>query len=100
MLFLGTEKYPDEKSYKEYLTSNGGSANAYTSMEHTNYYFSVNSRALNGALDRFSEFFKSPLFTPSATMREMNAVDSGKLHLLCADWAVLFAIPLFMPFLF
>ena len=82
MLFLGSEKFPDEKSYKEYLSSNGGSSNAYTSMEHTNYYFNVNSKALNGALDRFSEFFKSPLFTPSSTNREMNAVDSGKSNLI------------------
>jgi secreted Zn-dependent insulinase-like peptidase len=29
-----------------------------------------------GALDRFAQFFISPLFTDSATAREMQAVDS------------------------
>jgi insulysin len=31
---------------------------------------------LPGALDRFAQFFITPLFTESATNREMNAVDS------------------------
>lgn len=70
----GTEKYPDEKSYKQFLTKHGGHANASTGSEHTNYFFSVNSGQLNGALDRFSSFFTCPLFTESATEREMNAV--------------------------
>ncbi len=30
MLFLGTEKYPDQAEYKEYLGKNSGSSNAYT----------------------------------------------------------------------
>jgi insulysin len=38
--------------------------------------FSVSTSALPGALDRFSTVFHSPLFTPSATMRELQAVDS------------------------
>jgi insulysin len=42
----------------------------------TYYYFSVSNKGLEGALDRFSEFFKNPLFTESCTEREMNAVDS------------------------
>lgn len=32
--------------------------------------------ALPGALERFSGFFHSPLFAPSCTLRELNAVDS------------------------
>ncbi len=74
MLFLGTTKYPDENSYSAYLNSHGGHSNAYTSMENTNYYFDVTHPHLEGALDRFAQFFTSPLFTPSATDREMNAV--------------------------
>ena len=76
MLFLGTEKYPDEKSYSDYLTANGGSSNAYTMSESTNYHFDVDHGHLEGALDRFAQFFLAPLFTESSTLREMNAVDS------------------------
>ncbi len=40
------------------------------------YFFDVAQDALDGALDRFSEFFKSPCFTASATGRELEAVDA------------------------
>jgi len=76
MLFLGTEKYPDEADYSNYLRSNGGYSNAYTSGDHTNYHFEVNHQAFEGALDRFSQFFIAPLFDAGFTEREMNAVDS------------------------
>jgi secreted Zn-dependent insulinase-like peptidase len=41
MLFLGTEKYPDENSYSTFLSSNSGKSNAFTAMENTNYMFDV-----------------------------------------------------------
>lgn len=76
MLFLGTEKYPSEKEYGEYLEQNGGRSNAYTSSDLTNYHFEVYPVAFEGALDRFAQFFIAPLFTEEFTEREMNAVDS------------------------
>lgn len=76
MLFLGTTKYPDENSYKKFLSTHSGRSNASTSQMHTNFYFDVLSDHLHEALDRFSQFFIAPLFTPSATQREMNAVNS------------------------
>jgi len=76
MLFLGTEKYPDESSYKKFLSSHGGRSNAFTSATDTNFYFDIGPSYLQGALDRFSQFFIAPLLTPSATEREMKAVDS------------------------
>ena len=76
MLFLGTEKYPDEAEYGAYLRGNGGYSNAYTSSDHTNYLFEVNHDALEGALDRFAQFFIAPLFTAEFVEREMNAVNS------------------------
>lgn len=76
MLFLGTEKYPLENEYSKYLQEHGGSSNAFTASDHTNYYFDVAPEFLEGALDRFAQFFLCPLFTESATDREMNAVNS------------------------
>lgn len=32
MLFMGSQKFPDENEYDAYLTNNGGSANAYTEL--------------------------------------------------------------------
>eukprot|EP01060_Flectonema_neradi_P014512 TRINITY_DN2115_c1_g1_i2.p1 TRINITY_DN2115_c1_g1~~TRINITY_DN2115_c1_g1_i2.p1 ORF type:complete len:471 (+),score=68.63 TRINITY_DN2115_c1_g1_i2:79-1491(+) len=76
MMFLGTEKYPDEGSYAGYLSDHGGSCNAFTTLENTNFSFDVCSSALDGALDRFAQFFIKPLFTESATGRELLAVES------------------------
>ena len=76
MLFLGTEKFPDVEDYGAYLKSNGGYSNAYTAEDHTNYHFEVYHDAFEGALDRFSQFFISPLFKQEYTEREMNAVHS------------------------
>jgi len=76
MLFLGTEKYPKEDDYNEFLARHGGYSNAYTSGTQTVFHFAVNKEHLPGAMDRFAQFFLSPLFTDSATERELNAVDS------------------------
>lgn len=72
----GTEQFPRENEYSEFLAKNNGSSNAYTSVNNTNYYFNVATPALAGALARFSGFFHCPLFSPSCTSRELNAVDS------------------------
>ncbi|OQR86396.1 insulin-degrading-like enzyme, metalloprotease family M16A [Achlya hypogyna] len=85
MLFLGTTKYPDETAYKSYLSAHGGRSNASTSAIGTNYYFDVAPPHLFGALDRFAQFFISPLFTPSATEREMHAVDAENAKNLMDD---------------
>ncbi len=76
MLFLGTEKFPAEGEYGNYIRANGGRTNAYTAGDHTNYHFEIANHAFDGALDRFSQFFIAPLFKDEFTEREMNAVDS------------------------
>lgn len=94
MLFLGTDKYPDEESYNAFLAENGGSSNAYTAPENTNFHFDmvVSDRSPDHpaprfweALDRFAQFFTSPLFTEAATDRELNAVHSEHQKNLQSD---------------
>ncbi|OUW62229.1 MAG: hypothetical protein CBD58_02135 [bacterium TMED198] len=86
MLFLGTEKYPNVDDYSSYLAQNGGYSNAYTTSNHTNYHFEVYHNSFEGAIDRFSQFFISPLFTDEFTEREMNAVNSEHQKNLQNDW--------------
>lgn len=73
---MGTQEYPEENDYSQFLSAHSGSSNAYTSAENTNYYFDVASNHFYEALCRFSSFFKSPLFSESCTERELLAVDS------------------------
>ncbi|WP_390617862.1 insulinase family protein [Maricurvus nonylphenolicus] len=76
MLFLGTERYPEAGEYQTFISEHGGSHNAYTSQEHTNYFFDINADHLDQALDRFSQFFTAPLFTAEYVDRERKAVHS------------------------
>lgn len=77
MLFLGTKKYPKEDSFESFLAGQGGSSNAFTDSENTVYYFTLGSEDLLAeGLSRFGSFFSSPLFTDSATGRELNAIES------------------------
>jgi insulysin len=87
MLFLGTEKYPDEAEYSFFIRNHGGLLNAYTAPDQTSYLFSINNDSFLEGLDRFSQFFIAPLFTPSCIARELNAVDQehGK-NLDNDDW--------------
>ncbi|KAJ3207689.1 Insulinase (Peptidase M16) [Clydaea vesicula] len=77
--------YPVENDYSEYLSAHGGHSNAFTGLENTNYYFEVNQEFLEGALDRFAQFFLEPLFLESSTEREMNAVNSEHMKNIQQD---------------
>lgn len=76
MLFMGSEKYPVENGYDQFLKSNGGSSNASTDAEHTTYFFKVTETAFAEALDMFAYQFISPLLRKEAMQREREAVDS------------------------
>lgn len=75
MLFLGTKKYPGEMDYDRFISEHGGSMNAFTSTNATAYLFTIENSVFPEALDRFSSFFKEPLFNPSGVDRELTAID-------------------------
>ncbi|WFD35037.1 insulysin [Malassezia cuniculi] len=85
LLFMGTKKYPRENEYSEFLANHSGSSNAFTALENTNYFFDVGHAHLEGALDRFAQFFLEPLFDPSCSEREIRAVDSEHKKNLQSD---------------
>ncbi len=76
MLFLGTDRYPQPDEYQEFISSHGGSHNAFTAFDETNYFFDIDPGYLEEALDRFSRFFVKPLFNPEYVEREKHAVHS------------------------
>jgi insulysin len=76
MLFIQTEAYPEIDGFQHYISANGGSSNAYTALDHTNYFFDVAPDAFDEALDRFAHFFINPVISPEYSAREKNAVHS------------------------
>ncbi len=75
MLFLGTEKYPNESEFDKVIAQYKGQFNAFTSTDMTGYYFAVTNQGFEETLDRFAQFFQTPLFNPSGVNRELNAID-------------------------
>lgn len=76
LLFLGSDKYPEETGYNEFISQNGGNNNAMTENEYTTYFFEVSEKAFREAIDRFAQQFVSPLLLKSMLKREREAVDS------------------------
>lgn len=76
MLFMGTEKFPQENSFSNFLSENAGESNAFTDHEDCNFYFKVSPDQFPAALDMFSQFFISPLFNESSMARELKSIDS------------------------
>jgi len=94
MLFLGSEKFPEEDLYMATLNKAGGSFNATTYWQNTNYFFDIAPDQFSHILDQFSQFFKAPLFTENSTDREMNAVDSEHKLQLKHDMARVYNVVL------
>lgn len=69
----------------KFCTENGGYCNAYTTSEDTCYYMMVNHNALEGALDRFAQFFLCPTVSKDGVEREVKAVDSEHRRNLSED---------------
>jgi nardilysin len=73
MLFMGTQKYPEENAYSAFLAKHGGSDNAYTEIEYTVYHLEIPQEKLFPALDMFAQFFVHPLMKVDAVQRELKA---------------------------
>ncbi|XP_034942176.1 nardilysin-like [Chelonus insularis] len=76
MVFMGSEKYPKENDFDSFIQKCGGHDNASTEPEHTIFYFEVVEKHFFDALDRFAQFFISPLMLRDAISREREAVES------------------------
>lgn len=85
MLFNGTKKYPKEGYFSEFISKNGGMTNAYTSHNHTCYYYTVQSSAFNQSLDIFSQFFTNPLIDKDSVSREKEAVNAEHIKNMAND---------------
>lgn len=73
---MGSEKYPGENEFDQFMQKSGGFDNADTDFDETSFYFETREEFLDEALDRFSQFFKNPLMLKEAMTREREAVES------------------------
>lgn len=90
MLFMGTKKYPNVNDFSEYLNANNGHSNAFTDTHATVYHFESSNDSFVTALDKFSQFFVSPLFDINCVEKELKAIESEHQKNLQSDvWRVM-----------
>jgi secreted Zn-dependent insulinase-like peptidase len=75
MVFIGSEKYPNENHYDAFVTAHGGFCNAFTEGEFTAYQFDVDSESFAEGLDIFAQCFISPLLKKESVEREIKAIN-------------------------
>jgi secreted Zn-dependent insulinase-like peptidase len=76
MIFLGSKNYPEPGAFSQYLSSNGGSCNAWTGTEHSSYFFEVLNTAFLDALTHFADMMHAPLILSNACEKERSAIDA------------------------
>ncbi|MEW6995623.1 insulinase family protein [Colwelliaceae bacterium MEBiC 14330] len=76
MLFLGTESFPDGSEYQKFISQHGGNHNAWTGTEHTCFFFDIAAEHFSNAIERFSEFFISPLLADEFVVSERENIDA------------------------
>lgn len=83
MLFNGSKSFPEADSLNQFLSPHGGSVNAWTGTEFSNYHFDVVHSKLAEGLTQFADMLFNPLFTEQAIQKEINAIDAEfklKIH--------------------
>jgi len=86
MLFMGSEKYPEENYFSNFIQKNNGYNNAFTSNENTTYFFTIDTSVFEQALDALSQFFKSPLISKESLSKEIDAVNSEHIKNIPNDF--------------
>ncbi|KAL5104318.1 Nardilysin [Taenia crassiceps] len=76
MVFMGSEKYPRENDFDDYVEHRGGGSNACTDGDYTMFFFDIQRVNFEEALDKFANFFIAPLLSQDCIDRELEAVHS------------------------
>lgn len=82
---MGSEKFPKENEFDQFISTNGGADNALTECEYTMFYFEIVEEHLVGAIERFSQLFIAPLMLRDSMEREMEAVESEFQNNVASD---------------
>ena len=89
LLFMGSEKFPEQNDYHSYIQINGGYDNAFTADNYTCYYLSIETSFLKKAIEILSWFFRKPLLEEKHIKSEMEIIDSEhKKNILMDNWII------------
>ena len=87
LLFMGSEKYPEQNEYHSYIQVNGGNDNAFTGDNITCYYISLETTFLKKGIEMLSWFFRAPLLDEKHISSEMEIINSEhQKNILMDNW--------------
>lgn len=87
LLFMGSEKYPEQNDYHSYIQINGGHDNAFTADTMTCYYLALETSFLKKGIEMLSWFFRAPLLNETHIKSEMEIIDSEhNKNILSDSW--------------
>ncbi|MDX3775224.1 insulinase family protein [Chromatiaceae bacterium AAb-1] len=76
MLFLGSARYPEAGAWQHFINHHGGSNNAWTGTEHSNFFFDIDTRFFEQGLARFADMLSQPLFHADYIEKERHAIEA------------------------
>ena len=76
MLFVGNKNSSDTNYFSKYIESNNGYTNAYTSDDHTCYYYEIANNKLIESLEKIVDFFTVPTLNNESIDKEKEAVNA------------------------
>ncbi|EAR99695.2 insulinase family peptidase (macronuclear) [Tetrahymena thermophila SB210] len=76
MTFLQSQKYKEQYYFDNFLSVNGGYTDSFTSFDHTNFFFTIKTYALQKALDIFAHMFIDPVYDLELAKKESSVVES------------------------
>lgn len=76
LLFMGSEKYPEQNEYTSYIQTCGGNFNAYTADYMTLYYLELDNSFFRKGVEMLSWFFKKPLLDMKYINSEREIINS------------------------
>ena len=74
MLFMGSRHLPKPNAINGFIEQHGGSINAWTGTEYTNYHFNCAGDALAQTLPAFADMLRQPLFEEDSLSKEINNI--------------------------
>lgn len=76
MLFLGSAAFPEAGAWQHFINHHGGSHNAWTGTEHSNFFFDIDTDFFEQGLARFADMFCQPLFSAEYVDKERHAIEA------------------------
>jgi len=74
MLFMGSRHLPKPNAMNGFIEQHGGTINAWTGTEYTNYHFNCSGDAIAQTLPAFADMLRQPLFEEDALTNEIKNI--------------------------